>query len=103
MEFPPLPTFKQARKPRSYASPKLCPPTHLLTDSLTGVKCRATSVAKKTFQNSPKAVIENMFVPEVFQLAKCLFQSFNVNTYNIVRSGQAEFNVFNEGHEDDYS
>ena len=23
---------KQARKPRSYASPKLCPPTHLLTD-----------------------------------------------------------------------
>ena len=45
-----------------------------------------------------------MFVPEVFQLAKkCLFQSFNVNTYNIVRPGQAEFNVFNEGHEDDYS
>ena len=38
--------MKQARKPRSYASPKLCPPTHLLTDLLTGVKCRATSVAK---------------------------------------------------------
>ena len=34
--------IKQARKPRSYASPKLCTPTH----SLTGVKCRATSVAK---------------------------------------------------------
>ena len=32
---------KQARKPRSYASPKL-----RLTDLLTGVKCRATSVAK---------------------------------------------------------
>ena len=37
---------KQARKPRSYASPKLCPLTHLPTHSLTGVKCRATSVAK---------------------------------------------------------
>ena len=34
---------KQARKPRSYASSKLCPLAH----SLTGVKCRATSVAKK--------------------------------------------------------
>ena len=33
---------KQARKPRSYASSKLC----LLAHSLTGVKCRATSVAK---------------------------------------------------------
>ena len=33
---------KQARKPRSYASSKL-----RLTDSPTGVKCRATSVAKK--------------------------------------------------------
>ena len=29
----------------SYASPKLLP-THSLTDSLTGVKCKATSVAK---------------------------------------------------------
>ena len=35
---------QQARKPRSYASLKLCP----LTYSVTGVKCRATSVAKKT-------------------------------------------------------
>ena len=34
--------IKQARKPRSYASPKLWP-----SDLLTGVKCRATSVAKK--------------------------------------------------------
>ena len=34
--------LKQARKPLSYASSKLCPPT----DSLTGVRCRATSVAK---------------------------------------------------------
>ena len=38
---------KQARKPRSYASPKL-----LLTDSLTGVKCRATSVAKNWVKSS---------------------------------------------------
>ena len=38
---------EQARKPRSYASPKLRP-THSLTDLLTGVKCRATSVAKNT-------------------------------------------------------
>ena len=37
---------KQARKPRSYASPKLCPLNHLITYLLTGVKCRATSVAK---------------------------------------------------------
>ena len=35
---------KQARKPRSDASLKLCP----LTDRLTGVKCRASSVAKDT-------------------------------------------------------
>ena len=33
---------KQARKPRRYASPILCPLAHLLTV----VKCRATSVAK---------------------------------------------------------
>ena len=33
--------LKQARKPRSYASPKLRP-----TYSVTGVRCRATSVAK---------------------------------------------------------
>ena len=37
---PPLP-WKQARKPRSYASPKLRPSV-----SLTGVKCGATSEAK---------------------------------------------------------
>ena len=36
---------KQARKPRSYASPKLRL-TDSLTYLLTGVKCRATSVAK---------------------------------------------------------
>ena len=36
---------EQARKPRSYASSKLRL-THSLTYSLTGVKCRATSVAK---------------------------------------------------------
>ena len=34
--------FKQARKLRSYATPKL-----LLAHSLTGVNCRATSIAKK--------------------------------------------------------
>ena len=33
--------YKQARKPRSYASSKLSP-----THSLTGVRCRATSVAE---------------------------------------------------------
>ena len=37
---------KQACKPRSYANPKLCPPTDRPT-ALTGVKCRATIVAKK--------------------------------------------------------
>ena len=36
---------KQARKPRSYTSPKLRL-TDSLTHLLTGVKCRATSVAK---------------------------------------------------------
>ena len=45
---------KQARKPRSYASPKLCPPTHSLTHLLTGVKCRATSVAKNNLWNNKK-------------------------------------------------
>ena len=39
--FTPLIVGEQARKPRSYASSKLW-----LTRSLTGVKCRATSVAK---------------------------------------------------------
>ena len=38
--------YKQARKPRSYASLKLRL-TDSLTDLLTGVKCRATSVANK--------------------------------------------------------
>ena len=40
---------KQARKPRSYASPKL-----RLTHLLTGVKCRATSVAKKEYDSRRK-------------------------------------------------
>ena len=44
---------KQARKPRSYASPKLRL-THSLTYSLTGVKCRATSVAKKIVLPDPR-------------------------------------------------
>ena len=50
---------KQARKPRSYASPKLS-----LTDSPTGVKCRATSVAKNQNRKqwnvqvpSPKSIL----------------------------------------------
>ena len=41
-KVPKIQKKEQARKPRSYASPKLCPPAY----SLTGVKCRATSVAK---------------------------------------------------------
>ena len=41
-----VPPIKQARKPRSYASLKLRP-SDLLTHSLTRVKSRATSVAKK--------------------------------------------------------
>ena len=41
---------KQARKPRSYASSKLRP-----SDLLTGVKCRATSVAKKILDCSAPA------------------------------------------------
>ena len=44
---PTHPPIKQARKPRSYASPKLCSLNDWLTYLLTGVKCRATSVAKK--------------------------------------------------------
>ena len=38
---------EQARKPQSYVSRNYDPPTH----SLTGVKCRATSVAKKEVVN----------------------------------------------------
>ena len=45
-DFSLLVIWKQARKPRSYASLKL-QPTHLLTYLLTRVKCRATSVARK--------------------------------------------------------
>ena len=44
---------QQARKPRSYACPKLLP-----TDSQTGVKCRATSVAKKS-QEQVKSPIKS--------------------------------------------
>ena len=42
--------MKQVCKPRRFdASLKLCPQTHSLTYSLTGVKCRATSVAKNNW------------------------------------------------------
>ena len=37
------PLYQQARKPQSYPSSKLCP----VSDRLTGVEWRATSVAKK--------------------------------------------------------
>ena len=40
--------FQQARKAPSYASSKL-----RLTHLLTGVKCRATSVAKKKVESKP--------------------------------------------------
>ena len=56
--------FKQARKPRSYGSPKL-----RLTDSLTGVKCRATSVAKNIFSLKilvAKIHLRNMFEKDLF-------------------------------------
>ena len=43
-----LPVQKRARKPRSYASLKLWP-TWLVKWWLTGVKCRATSVARNLF------------------------------------------------------
>ena len=46
---------KQARKPRSYASSKLRL-TDSLTDLLTGVKCRATSVAKKFKIQTDKSI-----------------------------------------------
>ena len=43
--------IQHARKPQSYTSSKL-PPTDRPSDRLTGVKCRATSVAKNWTQNS---------------------------------------------------
>ena len=46
-ECPTIFVKEQARKPRSYASPKSETMTHPLNHLLTGVKCRATSVAKK--------------------------------------------------------
>ena len=49
--------MKQARKPRSYASRNYDPPTY----SLTGVKCRATSVAKKLRNNSHQLLYDIMF------------------------------------------
>ena len=42
----------------SYASPKLSL-THLLARSLTGVKCRATSVAKKVLQTSSGVLVNS--------------------------------------------
>ena len=49
MQAPPL---KQARKAPSYASSKL-----RLTQRLTGVKCRATSVAKKLLKRDKIGLI----------------------------------------------
>ena len=47
---------KQARKPRSYASLKLWP-----TYSLTGVKCRATSVAKNLMKHlTPECISKSL-------------------------------------------
>ena len=53
--------MKQARKPRSYASPKLCPLTHSLTYLLTGVKCRATSVAKNWYSGQFSMIYLTIF------------------------------------------
>ena len=54
---------KQARKPRSYASPKLS-----ATESLTGVRCRATSVAKNHIQSfiAPHLLILVSFSADIF-------------------------------------
>ena len=52
--LPPFPSLvkKQARKPRSYASSKL-----RLNYSLTGVKCRATSVANNCMSLASKNIL----------------------------------------------
>ena len=63
--------FEQARKPRSYASPKLCPLTHSLTDLLTGVKCRATSVAK----NNLTDVLSPFYESDMCYSAEVLFKT----------------------------
>ena len=71
---------KQARKPRSYASPKL-----RLTDSpthwLTGVKCRATSVAKNVTEQQQQQEEEQQpeeeyrFLGVRFSIATSFFPS----------------------------
>ena len=68
-----LKNFKQARKPRSYASLKLCP----LTYSLTGVRCRATSVAKKMFSANFSA--ENRDALHVFQAWENSMTGFRIS------------------------
>ena len=67
VQSPPLTSnllsIKQARKPRSYASLKLrlTHSQYLLTYLLTGVKCRATSVAKKTKNQSFAFLVSVIF------------------------------------------
>ena len=59
--------MKQARKPRSYASPKLRL-TYRLTYLLTGVKCRATSVAKNNTTNTKLSLFLLMKIPLLVNL-----------------------------------
>ena len=62
-----LKVYKQARKPRSYASPKLC----RLTDLLTGVKCRATSVAKNARLNE-SMMVKQIYLSNLPNILACL-------------------------------
>ena len=55
--------LEQARKPRSYASSKL-----RACDLLTGVKCRATSVAKNAFSNQYTYLLELFTTLQVEEL-----------------------------------
>ena len=70
-----IPT-KQARKPRSYASFKLCP----LTRSLTGVRCRAASVAK----NYTNAATDASDKYEVWVSSSSSWWKEEISTENII-------------------
>ena len=71
----------------SYASPKLRP-SHLLTYLLTGVKCRATSVAKNSDGNVIKFY---SFSIGIFPRIQIVSRTLNGSMYCVIRT---VFNAF---------
>ena len=92
--------MKQARKPRSYASPKLRP-----TQRLRGVKCRATSVAKNLVDNPfdgpkmSKVVILSsvpFFLDMLVSLSCCLSRPAHLRPSSFVSTKTNQQNLTNK-------